>query len=234
MDEKTALLEEAGIDHLVIHPFTKEFSRTSSIDFIREIVVKQLNTQKLVIGYDHHFGRNREGSFEHLKETGPLYGFDVEEIPVQDVDDVAVSSTKIRKALSEGDVATAESYLARPYRLSGTVIHGDKLGRELGYPTANISIADPYKLIPANGVYACYVLVDGEKFKGMLNIGLRPTVEGTHRRIEVNILNFDRDIYDSHIVVLLKHHLRDERKFEDLELLRKRLEIDRNQTEQLL
>ena len=136
MDEKIRLLEEAGVQNLIIHPFTRDFSRTTSLDFIRDILVDKLGTSVLVIGYDHHFGRNREGSFEHLKESGPLYGFQVEEISVQDVDEVAVSSTKVRKALLEGDVAIAAKYLSHPYQLSGVVIHGDKLGRKIGFPTA--------------------------------------------------------------------------------------------------
>ncbi|MCF8278165.1 MAG: bifunctional riboflavin kinase/FAD synthetase [Flavobacteriales bacterium] len=234
MNEKIQLLEDAGIQNLIIHPFTREFSRITSLDFIRDILVDKLGTSVLVIGYDHHFGRNREGSFEHLRESGPLYGFQVEEISVQDVDDVAVSSTKIRKALQDGDVATAEKYLSYPYQLSGTVIHGDKLGRELGFPTANIHINDPLKVVPANGVYACFVLVNGKKFKGMLNIGMRPTVEGTKRRIEVNIFNFDHDLYGLGLTLLLKDRIRDEIKFENVEQLKERLIIDRNLAEAML
>ncbi|MCF8463547.1 MAG: bifunctional riboflavin kinase/FAD synthetase [Flavobacteriales bacterium] len=228
MDEKIQLLKEAGVQNLIIHPFTREFSRIKSIDFIRDIIVEKLGTSVLVIGYDHHFGRNREGSFEHLKESGPLYGFQVEEISVHDVDDVAVSSTKIRKALQEGDVLTASRYLSHSYQLSGTVIHGDKLGRELGYPTANIQIEDRNKVIPANGVYACYVILNEEKFKGMLNIGTRPTVKGQVRRIEVNIFDFEQELYDKRLVVELKDRIRDERKFENVEQLKQRLAIDKN------
>lgn len=227
MDEKIELLKEAGVQNLIIHPFTKEFSRTTSLDFVRDIIVDKLGTQTLVIGYDHHFGRNREGSFEHLKEYGPLYGFKVEEISVQDVDDVAVSSTKIRRALKEGDVATAEKYLSFPFQLTGRVIHGDKLGRKLGFPTANLAVEDETKMIPANGVYAAYVYINGEKFKGMLNIGVRPTVEGEHQRIEVHIIDFDSEIYDKEISLHLKSKIRDEKKFKDLEQLKERLAIDR-------
>ena len=234
MDEKIKLLEEAGVQNLIIHPFTKEFSRTTSLDFIRDILVDKLGTSVLVIGYDHHFGRNREGSFEHLRESGPLYGFQVEEISVQDVDDVAVSSTKIRKALQDGDVLTASKYLAHPYQLSGTVIHGDKLGRELGYPTANIQVDDETKVIPANGVYACYVYVGENKFGGMLNIGNRPTVNGQVRRIEVNIFEFGEEIYGQQLALELKDRIRDERKFENVEELKKRLAIDKNFAEGIL
>lgn len=234
MDEKIKLLEEAGIQNLIIHPFTKEFSRTTSIDFIRDILVDKLGTSVLVIGYDHHFGRNREGSFEHLRESGPLYGFQVEEISVEDVDDVAVSSTKIRKALQEGDVLTAGKYLSHSYQLSGTVIHGDKLGRELGYPTANIEIDDETKVIPANGVYACYVYVNENKFNGMLNIGNRPTVNGQVRRIEVNIFEFGEELYGQQLKLELKDRIRDEKKFDNVEQLKTRLAIDKNLAEGIL
>ncbi|MFC2175852.1 bifunctional riboflavin kinase/FAD synthetase [Bacteroidota bacterium] len=228
MEERIQLLAEAGVQNLIVHPFTKEFSRISSIDFVRNILVDKLGTEVLVIGYDHHFGRNREGSFEHLKEYGPVYGFNVEEISVQDVEDVAVSSTKIRKALQEGKVDTAEKYLAAPFQLTGIVVHGDKLGRKLGYPTANLEIKEPYKVIPANGVYAVYVYVSGKKLKGMLNIGTRPTVEGSARRVEVNIFEFDEDLYGQELTVELKNRIRDEKKFEDVNQLRDRLLIDKN------
>ena len=234
MDEKIKLLEEAGIDNLIIHPFTREFSRTTSLDFIREILVEKIGTDVLVIGYDHHFGKNREGSFEHLRESGPLYGFQVEEISVQDVDDVAVSSTKVRKALLDGDVATAAKYLAHPFQLSGEVIHGDKLGREIGFPTANLRIKDETKIIPANGVYAVCVYVDENKFNGMLNIGMRPTVNGEIKRVEVNIFDFDEEVYGSSITLQLVDRIRDEQKFENIEMLKQRLAIDKKLAEDLL
>jgi riboflavin kinase/FMN adenylyltransferase len=234
MDEKIKLLEDAGVQNLIIHPFTKEFSRTTSLDFIRDILVDKLGTSVLVIGYDHHFGRNREGSFEHLRESGPLYGFQVKEISVQDIDDVVVSSTKIRKALQDGDVLTASRYLAHPYQLCGTVIHGDKLGREIGYPTANIQVDDETKVIPANGVYACYVYVGENKFGGMLNIGNRPTVNGQMRRIEVNIFEFGEELYGQQLVLELKDRIRDERKFGNLEELKERLAIDKKLAEGIL
>ncbi|MBI1286688.1 MAG: bifunctional riboflavin kinase/FAD synthetase [Flavobacteriales bacterium] len=234
LDEKIKLLEEAGVQNLIIHPFTREFSRTTSIDFIRDILVEKLGTSVLVIGYDHHFGRNREGSFEHLRESGPLYGFQVEEISAQDVDDVAVSSTKIRAALSHGDVATAAKYLSYMYELSGTVIHGDKLGRTLGYPTANVQVEDRNKVIPANGVYACYVLLGGRKFNGMLNIGTRPTVDGGARRIEVHIFELNEELYGQKITLQLKDRIRDEQKFDSVDQLKERLLIDKNEAEKIL
>lgn len=234
LDEKIKLLEQAGVDNLIIHPFTKEFSRKTSLEFIREVLVEKIGTSVLVIGYDHHFGRNREGSFEHLKESGPLYGFRVEEISVQDVDDVAVSSTKIRKALQEGDVETASKYLSYPFELTGTVIHGDKLGRTLGYPTANVSVNDETKIIPANGVYGCYVLLGEEKMKGMLNIGMRPTVNGEERRIEVHVFGLEREFYGERITLILKGRIRDERKFDTVEKLKERLAIDKKLAETML
>ncbi len=234
LEEKIQLLEEAGVQNLIIHPFTKEFSRISSLDFIRDILVNVLGTSVLVIGYDHHFGRNREGSFEHLRESGPIYGFNVEEISVQDVDEVAVSSTKIRKALLDGDLQTANRYLAHPYQLSGTVIHGDKLGREIGFPTANIRVDDKNKLVPRNGVYACHVFIREKKLDGMLNIGTRPTVNGQTKRVEVNIFDFNEEIYGQQLVLELKGKIRDEKKFESLEQLKDQLAIDKNLAQQML
>jgi riboflavin kinase/FMN adenylyltransferase len=234
LEEKIKLLDEAGVQNLIIHPFTREFSRTTSIDFIRDILVEKLGTSVLVIGYDHHFGRNREGSFEHLRESGPLYGFKVEEISAQDVDDVAVSSTKVRAALSGGDVATAAKYLSYMYELCGTVIHGDKLGRTLGFPTANIQVEDRNKVIPANGVYACYVLLEGRKFNGMLNIGTRPTVDGGARRIEVNVFGLNEELYGKKMTLQLKDRIRDEQKFDSVEQLKERLLIDKGEAEKIL
>jgi riboflavin kinase / FMN adenylyltransferase len=233
-EEKIALLEKYGIQHLIIQPFTKEFSRLSSLQFIREILVNKIKTEKLVIGYDHHFGRNREGSFEHLKESGPLYGFTVEEIPAQDVDHVAVSSTKIRQALLEGDVKTAKEFLGHDYTLTGKVIHGEKKGHELGYPTANISVESRYKLIPAIGIYAVKTEVDGKLYDGMLYIGFRPTLNGTYQSIEVNIFDFDQDIYGQHITVHFISRLRDDMKFDNVEDLKKQLLLDKQMAVNLL
>ena len=233
-NEKIRLLEETGLDCLVIHPFTKDFSRTSSTDYIRNILVVGLQTKKLVIGYDHHFGKNREGSFEHLVECGPLYGFDVEEISAQDIDDVAVSSTKVRRALACGDVNTAESYLGYPFELTGTVIEGDKLGRTIGFRTANISVKEDYKMIPSNGIYACIAHLGTEKAIAMVNIGVRPTVEGSELRIEAHLLDFEKDIYGDKLRLQFKHRLRQEVKFSGLEELKAQLEKDRAQTRSLL
>jgi riboflavin kinase/FMN adenylyltransferase len=235
LDEKIDLLENAGIDNLIIHPFTKEFSRTSSVEFVRDILVNKIGTKKLVIGYDHHFGRNREGSFEHLKEFGPVYGFDVEEISALDIDEVNVSSTKIRKALEEGDVQAANTFLSYSYPLTGKVIRGEKLGRSIGYPTANIDIEESIKLIPANGVYAVKVKVEGKQFSGMLNIGVRPTVsQSQEKSVEVNIFDFDRDIYDEEITVEFIQRIRDEKKFDSSEELAGQLKRDKEACQEAL
>ncbi|HEY8400095.1 MAG TPA: bifunctional riboflavin kinase/FMN adenylyltransferase, partial [Cytophagaceae bacterium] len=157
LDEKIHLLKEHGIDHLLIIPFTKEFSQMTSEQFIKTVLSEKINTKKLVIGYDHKFGKNREGSFEHLKENGPIYGFTVEEIPKQDIDHIAISSTNIRKALIEGKINTATEYLGRYYSFTGKVIEGNKLGRKIGYPTANLQLPTEEKIVPKDGVYAVLV-----------------------------------------------------------------------------
>ncbi len=225
--EKIELLEKYGIDHLIILPFTKEFSRLTSLEFIRNILVNKIKTKKLVIGYNHHFGRNREGSFNHLKEYGPLYGFDVEEISAQDIDQVEISSTKIRNALQTGDITTATKYLGHQYTLSGKVVGGKKLGKTIGYPTANISVEDKFKLIPTDGVYAVKVKHNGTTYNGMLNIGNNPTVDGKCRSVEVNIFNFDNDIYGDELTIYFIEHLRTEVKFANLDELKKQLAADK-------
>ncbi len=232
--EKIELLEKYGVEHLIIHPFTKEFSRLTSVEFVRNILVNQIKTKKLVIGYNHHFGRNREGSFEHLKEYGPLYGFDVEEIPAQDIDHIEVSSTKIRTALQTGDIDTATKYSGHSYSLTGKVVGGKKLGRTIGYPTANISVDDKYKLIPADGVYAVKVKHNDTIYGGMLNIGNNPTVEGKGRSIEVNIFDFDKDIYGEEATVYFINRLRDEEKFTGLDELKRQLAIDKENSLKVL
>jgi len=226
-NEKIALLEKAGIDHLIIHPFSRAFSRLSSVEFVRDILVNKIGTSRLVIGYNHHFGRNREGSFEHLKEYGPMYGFQVEEICAQDIDAISVSSTKIRKALESGDVVTAKGYLTHDFHLSGIVVKGNNLGHKLGFPTANLKIVDAHKLIPANGVYSVTVSVRNQNYKGMLNIGLRPTIDGEEKTIETHILGFDADIYGEEITLTFENWIREEQKFENLEALKAQLELDK-------
>jgi len=225
--EKIELLEKCGVDHLIIYPFTKEFSRLTSVEFVRNILVNTIGTKRLVIGYNHHFGRNREGSFEHLKEYGALYGFEVEEIPARDVDNVEISSTKIRAALKIGDVKSATAFLGHEYSLTGRVVDGKKLGKTIGYPTANIFVDDKYKLIPADGVYAVKVKHKGSIYGGMLNIGNNPTVNGKIKTVEVNIFNFDKDIYGDEATIYFLERLRDEVKFNGLEELKGQLKSDK-------
>ncbi|HRK55846.1 MAG TPA: bifunctional riboflavin kinase/FAD synthetase [Cyclobacteriaceae bacterium] len=227
-EEKAELLREQGIQHLLRIPFTKEFSQISSQEFIDNILVNQIGTKKLVIGYDHRFGKNREGSFEQLKLNGPQYGFDVEEISRQDVDNVGVSSTKIRKALTEGDIETANHFLGRPYAISGRVVKGEKLGRVLGFPTANVDVDSHFKLIPAEGIYTVTVSHENKKYGGMLYIGHRPTVGGKQRSIEVNIFDFNQDIYGENITINLMAAIRKDAHFDDLEALKKQLIADKS------
>jgi len=234
IEERKVLLEEAGVDHLIIHPFSKEFSRLSSLDFVRNILVNQLDVSTLVIGYDHHFGKNREGSFEHLKEYSEIYDFTVEEIPAQEVQQVNISSTKIRNSLINGEINAANQFLGYPYTLNGTVVEGDKVGREIGFPTANIKVDEWYKLVPANGVYAVKVRVNQQEFKGMLNIGNRPTLNGKEQTIEVNIFNFSENIYNKAIQVQFYERIRSEQKFEEILELKKQLTIDKEKTLQVL
>lgn len=233
-EEKAALLKEEGIQHLVRIPFTREFSQHSSVEFIRDVLVNTIGTRKLVIGYDHRFGHNREGSFDQLKENGPLYGFDVEEIPRQDVDHVGVSSSRIRNALLKGDIETATHFLNRPYSISGRVVVGDKLGRLLGFPTANIETDTRYKLIPADGIYAVRVSHGQATYKGMMYIGNRPTVNGSKRNIEVNIFDFHEDIYGDALTVHFHALIRPDSKFKDLEGLKQQLHRDKELALQVL
>ncbi|MTI22072.1 bifunctional riboflavin kinase/FAD synthetase [Fulvivirga sp. RKSG066] len=226
-EEKADLLKKQGIDHLLRIPFTKDFAKTTSEQFIRNLLVNRIGTKKLVIGYDHRFGKNREGSFEHLKKNSSKYGFDVEEISRQDVDNVAVSSTKIRNALTEGEVSTAAHLLGNPYLLQGRVVKGEKLGRMIGFPTANIEIEFRHKLIPADGAYAVFVEYEGRMYKGMLNIGFRPTVSGLNRSIEVHIIDFDKEIYGETLSIQFVDRIRPETKFEDIEALKKQLQADK-------
>lgn len=234
--EKIALMEQFGVDHLILFPFTKEFSRLTAVEFVRDVLVNQLHIRKLVIGYDHQFGRNREGSIENLRELSPLYNFEVEEIPAQEVDDVRVSSTKIRQALFKGDVKNAAHWLGHTFQLSGIVIPGRQVGRNLGFPTANLRIIDPHKLIPADGSYAVMVKLKNEMFRGMMNIGLRPTVnkDRTERTIEVHLFDFSGDLYNEVLHVQLMDRIRDEKAFSSVEELKKQLSADKETAIQLL
>ncbi len=235
LEEKIDRLEKTGIDHLIIHPFSREFSRTTALDYVTEILVGSLDVSELVIGYDHHFGRNREGNLENLKALAPAHGFRVKEIPAQEIDDVNVSSTKIRRALMEGDVTTANEYLGYTYMVSGEVTNGAQIGRTIDYPTANIALNDELKLIPGNGVYACRVRIDGQVYGGMANIGRRPTVsEQEESKLEVHIFNFDQTIYGKKVEVSFIQNLRKEVKFENVNQLKEQLDIDADRATQIL
>lgn len=227
IEEKKHQLEKAGVQHLIVHPFTKEFSRISSVNFVRDILVNKLNTHKLVIGYNHHFGRNREGSFEHLQKFSLIYGFEVEEIPVQLLDNVGVSSTKIRKALFQGDVETAGEYLGYQYQISGTVVNGNAIGRTIEFPTANLELDNAKKIIPADGVYAVWVTVDNTIHRGMMNIGKKPTINNPGRSLEAHLLEFNEDIYGKKIIIQFVKRIRDEIAFQKLSELKEQLEKDR-------
>jgi riboflavin kinase / FMN adenylyltransferase len=226
-EEKAELLKNHGVQHLIRIPFTKEFSQLSGEEFISRILVGTIGTKKLVIGYDHHFGKNREGSFEQLKLNGPKYGFEVEEIPRQEVDHLGVSSTAIRRALEEGDIETATHLLGTPYSLTGRVVAGDKLGRILGFPTANIDVDTKFKLIPSDGIYAVTVKHEHRSYNGMLYIGNRPTIQGSKRNIEVNIFAFNEDIYGQALTISFYKRLRNDMVFHDLEELKGQLFEDK-------
>lgn len=226
-EEKADLIKQQGINHLLRIPFTKEFSQTTSQEFIEKILVRKIGTKKLVIGYDHKFGRDREGSFEQLSINSSDYGFEVEEIPRQDVDNDTVSSSRIREALEKGDVETANHFLGRPYSMRGRVVMGDRLGRLLGYPTANLNIDSNDKLVPAHGIYAVTIEHGPEQLKGMLYIGNRPTVDGSKLAIEVNIFDFNKDIYGEDLKVNLISMIRGDAKFDNLEQLKSQMDADK-------
>ena len=228
IEEKIQIMEGLGLDYLVIHPFTKAFSRLSATDFVRDILVNSLKAKKIIIGYDHRFGRNRNANIQDLIAFGNTLNFEVEEIPAQEIDDVSVSSTKIRNALMEGDVATANSYLSYAYMLTGTIKKGKGLGKQFGFPTANLHIPENYKLIPKNGAYVVKSTLNGKKYFGMMNIGYNPTVSGTEKSIEVNFFEFDGNLYDQKIQVKILHRIRDEHKFNSVEELREQLKKDKN------
>jgi riboflavin kinase / FMN adenylyltransferase len=233
--EKIELLEAAGLDHLLVIPFSRTFSRLHALDFVRDVLVDTLRIHAMVIGYDHRFGRNREGDINLLRQLGEAYDFQVEEIPAQVIDHVKVSSTKVRDALLKGDVHLANDLLGYAYGISGVVVKGDQRGRTIGFPTANVATIDPFKLIPANGVYAVNVTLKDGEHKGMMNIGVRPTVEGHgERTIEVHLFDFDRDIYGEPITVRLRHRLREEVRFDGLDALKAQLLKDRTNALQAL
>jgi riboflavin kinase/FMN adenylyltransferase len=225
--EKIKLLEATGIENLVVHPFNESFSRLTAEEFVRTILVEKFQIQKIIIGHDHRFGRNRTANIDDLIAFGIEYGFEVEQISAEEIQDVSVSSTKIRKALNEGNMALANEYLGYNYFLNGTIVKGKQLGRTIGFPTANINIEEDYKLIPKIGVYVVKATINNESLFGMMNIGFNPTVNGEKQTIEVHLFNFDKDIYDQNIEVSLLHYIRDEQKFSSIDALKAQLHQDK-------
>jgi riboflavin kinase / FMN adenylyltransferase len=234
LSEKIQLLASFGIDHLVIIPFTREFSEIDSNNYIQNILVDKIGAKILVIGYDHRFGKNREGGFEYLAQNSDKYGFDVIEIPRQDLENIGISSTIIRNSIKEGNIELAADLLGRNYSLTGKVMKGKQLGRTMGYPTANVYVVEDYKLIPADGVYAVNVKYKDELLNGVLNIGKRPTIEGKDRTIEVNIFDFEKDIYGENLSILFVEKIRNEQKFESLEALKLQIGKDAEQAKAIL
>jgi riboflavin kinase/FMN adenylyltransferase len=232
--EKAELLEQLGVDHLIITPFSRDFSNQSAESYIRDVLVNNIGTKKIVIGYDHRFGKDRQGGLQDLLAHAPVYGFEVVEIPEQDINDVAISSTRIRKALLGGEIDIANECLGYPFFITGKVIRGDQLGRQLGYPTANLMLEEKYKLIPSDGIYAVKVKVEGSEHIGMAYIGHRPTVNGMTRNIEVNIFNFEGDIYNQELRMEFLHYVRSDIKFSSLEELVVQLGKDKEDVQALL
>ncbi len=223
IEERTQLLAKTGLDHLVIHPFTHAFSRLTALEYVRDILVNSLKAKKIIIGYDHRFGRNRNADINDLKEYGRTYNFEVEEISAKELDDVAISSTKIRKALNEGDIETANNYLGYPFMISGEVVKGKAIGRTIKYPTANLKLKETHKLVPKNGVYIVQSIMEGERVFGITSIGTNPTVGGTEKTIETHFLNFNKNLYDKKITIEFLKYIRDEATFDSIEILRKEI-----------
>ena len=226
IEERSELLEKTGLDHLVIHPFTHAFSRLTALEYVRDILVNSLKAKKIIIGYDHRFGRNRNADIQDLKEFGKTYDFEVEEISAKELDDVAISSTKIRKALDVGDIETANSYLGYNFMISGVVEKGKAIGRTINYPTANLRLKENYKLVPKNGVYIVESIIDGKKVFGITSIGTNPTVGGTEKTIETHFLDFEKDLYGEPLTIEFLKFIRDEENFESVEILRQAIERD--------
>lgn len=230
LDEKIEALSKMQVDNLVVVPFTKAFADMSAMAYIEDFLVKYFKPHTFIIGYDHHFGKNRQGNFDLLNEVKEKYGFQLEEIPVQEVTDVAVSSTKIREALHIGDIQKANHLLGKPFVLHGLVVHGEQRGRSIGFPTANLDIIEPHKIVPANGVYAVSIELHEQQYKGMMNIGVRPTINTLHKRsIEVHLFDFNQEIYQQILGVSLQFRLRDEKKFDSIEHLIQQLNEDKKQ-----
>lgn len=235
VEEKLKKLEKLGLDTVILYPFTSKFSRLTAVEFVRDVLVGQIGVKHVLVGHDHHFGKNREGNFQQLLEMGSLYGFTVEEIKAVEIDGITISSTKIRNALAEGDMRTVAHFLGVPYQLSGTVIHGNKLGRTIGFPTANIEMDEATKMLPAIGVYAVQIELNGRKLDGVMNIGRKPTVQQTEKiSIEVFIFDFSEDIYGETLTVSFYDRLRGEQQFGSIEALKEQLGKDEQQARTIL
>jgi riboflavin kinase / FMN adenylyltransferase len=226
LDEKKALLEQTGLQNLIVHPFDEAFANLTARDFVASVLVKQLNVAKIIIGHDHRFGKNRDAGIDDLVAFGHEFGFEVAQIPAQEIDAVSVSSTKVRKALSEGKMALANDYLGYDYFLTGTVIKGKQLGRTIGFPTANIAIAESYKLVPKNGIYIARSIIGGQTVNGMLSIGTNPTVGGHDLSIEIYYLDFNDDLYGKTLSVSILDFIRDEQKFDSIDALKAAISND--------
>lgn len=226
IDERTELLRQTGLDHLVVHPFTQAFSRLTALEFARDIIVKKLRAKKVIIGYDHRFGRNRTANIDDLKKFGKTYEFEVDEISAKEIDDVAISSTKIRNALNTGDIETANNYLGYDFMISGEVVSGKAIGRTINYPTANLQLQEKYKLVPKNGIYVVKSILNGKKYYGITSIGTNPTVKGVDKTIETHFMDFNNDLYGSEITVEFLKFLREEETFDSIETLRQEIAKD--------
>lgn len=234
MEEKRKLLEKLGVEFLIVQPFTLEFSRMTAIQYTRDILVNGLGISRLIIGYDHRFGRNREATINDLKNFGLDYDFTVEEIPAQDLESIAVSSTKVRNTIISGEIKKANQYLGRPFSLSGTIVKGDKIGRKIGFPTANLFIEEEYKLKPQNGVYLVQCHLNNLKYFGMMNVGKRPTVSGKETQIETYFFDFNGDLYGKKLNINLLEKIRDEQKYDSMESLRSQLSVDQKICQKLI
>ena len=227
VNERTDLLSKSKIDNLIIHPFDKSFSELDPEKYVLEILVKKLKAKIILIGYDHKFGKNRTADINDLKMYGEKYGFKVIEIKAEEISNIAISSTKIRKAISEGDISTAKEYLGYDVTLSGRIVHGKSIGRTIGFPTANVEVSEEYKLLPKNGVYLIQSIINKKQVFGMMNIGVKPTLIESSKTIEINFFDFEGDLYDRNIRVNIKQFIRDEIKFESLELLKSQIHKDK-------
>tara|TARA_B110000977_G_scaffold58421_1_gene79427 strand:+ start:1492 stop:2424 length:933 start_codon:yes stop_codon:yes gene_type:complete len=234
LEEKQQFLEKMGVDVLIVHPFSRAFSRLTALEFTRDLLVNQLKISQLVVGYDHRFGRNREATIDDLKSFGLDYNFTVDEIPSQDIESIAVSSTKIRNALNKCDLKTANQFLGRPFGLTGTVVKGDGIGKKFGFPTANIQVKQDYKLRPQNGVYLVRSELSGIAFFGMMNIGMRPTVSGKTTQTEIHFFNLDQNLYDLEISLEVLEKIREEVKFNSTNELTEQLKKDRINCEKII